>query len=441
MKEFSTDRLYRSLQQAAPVAAYQVAYSGGMDSHVLLHAMVSLRARLGIEVSAVHVNHGLHAAADAWQQHCAGVCHALCVPLTILHAQAAAAPGESPEAAARAARYRVLADWLSPGHCLLSAQHRDDQAETLLVQLLRGSGVHGLAAMPGQARLGKGSHLRPLLEVTRAQLRGYADHAGLVWIEDPSNEDVGFTRNFLRHRILPLLAGRWPAVATSIARSAAHQAEAAALLDELAAADLAGAQAGAGMLSCRRLLELSPARRRNALRGWLRGDAGLAPSAAVLARIEDDLLHSRPDARPCVRWGACELRRYRDRLYLLTRAPATAPQGMLDWMPGAALVLPGQGGILLARPVTGDGVRRVLVERGGVRVGWRHGGERCRPAGRPQHHTLKHLFQERGVPPWQRERIPLIYIGDELAAVAGMLTCEPFLAGPAEEGIVFDWQP
>jgi len=440
MTEFTTDRLLHSLQRLAPVAGYHVAYSGGMDSHVLLHAMAALRTRPGVAVSAVHVNHGLHAAADGWQQHCAAVCAALDLPFTALRVQACAQRGESPEAAARAARYRALADWLPAGHGLLSAQHRDDQAETLLIQLLRGSGVHGLAAMPETAALGRGLLLRPLLTEPRAQLRDYAEHAGLQWVEDPSNDDVGFTRNFLRHRILPVLAQRWPAASASLARSAAHQAEAAALLDELAAADLAGAEDAAGTVSCAHLLALSPARRHNALREWLRRGCGRAPSAAVLERIGTDLLYSRPDAQPCVRWAQHELRRYRDRLYLLGQPQADVSPDMIDWIPGESLELPGHGGVLRARTVTGAGVRRALVGQQGVRIGRRRGGERCRPAGRAQHHTLKHLFQESAVPPWLRARIPLIYIGDELAAVAGLWTCEPFLAGPDEADILFEWQ-
>ncbi len=438
---FSPDSLCSELLAHPRPAGYVVAYSGGLDSHVLLDALVRLRARHGVPVSAVHVNHRLQSAADDWQTHCAAVCHALCVTLAILPVDAVAGRGESPEATARAARYQALAQWLPPGHCLLTAQHQDDQAETVLLQLLRGSGVHGLAAMPGYTAFGHGSLLRPLLAFTRSELRHYAGMQQLRWIEDPSNEDTAFTRNFLRHRVLDSLRERWPRLSRSLARSAANQAEAAHLLDELADADLAALVGDGATLLVPALQQLTPARQRNALRRWLRGSTGTAPSRAVLARITVDMLGSRVDAEPCVRWGEYELRRYRTRLYLLRRDTTAVPARLpLPWMLDAALALPGDGGVLVAVPGQGQGIRQSLLGSDGVRVGWRQGGERCRPAGRNGHHELRKLFQERGIPPWVRTRIPLIFIGGELAAVAGLWVCEPFQAQPDEPGVQIHWQ-
>jgi tRNA(Ile)-lysidine synthase len=411
-----------------------------MDSHVLLHALAALRDMLGVSVGAVHVNHGLQPHAADWQEYCAAVCRGLGVEYVALSVDARAAAGESPEAAARKARYTALAEWLPAQYCLLTAHHQDDQAETLLVQLLRGSGVHGLAAMPVRSVLGQGVHLRPLLDCPRADLTAYAHAEGLNWIEDPSNRDTGFTRNFLRHRVSPELQRRWPGSSASLARSAAHQAEAASLLDELAADDLATLSGPDAALSRPGLDALSAQRQRNVLRFWIRQKTGGCPSSAVLARIQQDVLHSRQDAEPCVRWGGFELRRYRDRLYVLQQMTAPPPVQELDWSLEAPLSIQPAGGVLSATPRTGQGIRESALGGNGVRVGWRRGGECCVPAGRGQHHSLKKLFQEQGIPPWQRARIPLIYIGGQLAAVAGLWVCEPFQAGPGEPGLLIQWR-
>lgn len=437
---FSPRSLLDRLQAYPRPAGYQVAYSGGMDSHVLLHALAALRDALGVPVAAVHVNHGLQADAARWEAHCRAVCAGLGLACASLSVDARAARGDSPEAAARAARYRALAEWLPEGHCLLTAQHRDDQAETLLLQLLRGAGVHGLAAMPEYGEFAAGTRLRPLLDMPRAALHAYAEHEGLHWVSDPSNFDTGYDRNYLRHQVLPALAARWPAATASLARGAAHQAEAARLLDGIARQDLAAAAGAApDRLDLPAITALPAARQRNALRCWLRQLTGSTPSTAVLAHILRDLPGSRADAAPCVRWDRFELRRYRDTLYLLRQLPAPGPDVALSWSLAAPLVLPGAGGTLHARDVTGTGVRRAALPADGVRVGWRRGGERCAPAGRGQHHELKKLFQEHGVPPWQRTRIPLVFAGERLAAVPGLWVCEPFAAGPGEAGVVFEW--
>ena len=438
--KFSPETLYQQLL-LHPAPAYRVAYSGGLDSHVLLHALVQLREQLGVDIGAVHVNHALQADADSWEEHCSKVCADLDVSYESLRVDARAARGESQEAAARDARYAALAAWLPAGEYLLTAQHQDDQAETLLLQLLRGSGVTGLAAMPVRGELGHGQLLRPLLGVTRRQLQAYAEANGLSWLEDPSNRDMAFDRNFLRARILPLLRERWPSVTALLGRSATHCAEASKLLSQLGEQDLADTRAEQhDRLSLTRLIKFPPERQRNVLRHWIVQATGVMPSTAVLAHILNDVLQSRPDAEPCVRWSEYELRRYRDDLYLLQQRPEPDTSQVLQWSLPQPLRLPDAGGVLNATHLTGRGIRASAVESG-VRVGWRRGGERCLPAGRGQHHSLKKLFQERGIPPWERSRIPLIYIGDQLAAVAGLWVCEPFQARPTEPGLLIDWQP
>jgi len=438
---FSADYLLKQLRRQPAAACYWVAFSGGMDSHVLLHALYQLREVLDATIAAVHVNHGLQAAADDWVTHCQQVCAELNVPLVSLPADGRALRGESPEAAARAARYAVLADWLPANDFLLTAQHQDDQAETLLLQLLRGSGVNGLAAMPWSTRLGASRHLRPLLDIRRAELRQYALAHKLCWIEDPSNADTAFDRNYLRQRVLPVLQQRWPSAAASLSRSAGHCAEAAELLEDLAGRDLLLLVSAENTLSLSGLLSLPPLRQRNVVRHWIKQLTGATPSAAVLARIFNDVIGSRSDSEPCVRWGDFEMRRFRSELFLMPQTSQMHQTGALDWMLAESLLLPRAGGVLTADPVTGSGLRADAVVAGNVSVSWRRGGESCRPAGRDHHHSLKKLFQERGIPPWERSRIPLIYVQDQLAAVAGLWVCEPFQAGPAERGFAISWLP
>jgi len=439
--KFSPDYLLQQLRHHPDTSCYQVAFSGGLDSHALLHALCKLRAVLDAEVGAVHVNHGLQQDADHWESHCRQVCAGLQVPYVSLTVDGKARRGESPEAAARSARYTALADWLPAGHCLLTAQHQDDQAETLLLQLLRGSGVNGLAAMPVMAILGAGRHLRPLLAVSREMLQQYADANTLAWIEDPSNADTAFDRNYLRRQILPVLRKRWPAVASSLSRSAAHCADAAHLLADLAEQDLHALAGRENTLSLAGLVALPYARQGNVLRHWIKQLSGKTPSAAVLGRIMNDVTGSRRDSGPCVRWGNFEIRRYREELFLLRQAASGDQSAVLDWVLAGPLALPGAGGVLTAIPETGCGIRAAAVPDGRVRVAWRQGGECCMLAGRDHHHSLKKLFQEQGIPPWERSRIPLIYVQDRLAAVAGLWICAPFLAGPAESGFLIDWLP
>jgi len=439
--KFSPDYLLQQLRRHPGTPCYQVAFSGGLDSHALLHALCRIRAVLDAEIGAVHVNHGLQLEADHWESHCRQLCADLQVPYVSLQADGKALRGESPEAAARRARYTALADWLPAQHCLLTAQHQDDQAETLLLQLLRGSGVSGLAAMPVLTTLGAGRHLRPLLAVTREALSRYAVANRLTWIEDPSNTDTAFDRNYLRQQVLPVLRERWPAVASSLSRSASHCADAARLLADLAEQDLHALTGRNNTLSLTGLVALPHTRQANVLRHWIKQLSGKTPSAAVLARILNDVTGSRRDSEPCVRWGSFEIRRYREELFLLRQTGPGEQPGALEWALAGPLALPGPGGVLTATAETGGGIRAVAVPAGRVRVAWRQGGEYCRPAGRGHHHRLKKLFQEQGVPPWERSRIPLIYIEDQLAAVAGMWVCEPFQAGPAEPGFVINWLP
>lgn len=437
-RPFSPADLAARLSALPDVRRLRVAYSGGRDSHVLLHALARLRAELP-PLEAVHVDHGLQADSPAWARHCAAVCAALDVPLVSLQVAAHPRAGESPEAAARRARYAALAERMMPGDCLLTAHHQDDQAETLLLQLLRGGGPHGLAAMAELSAFAGGWHARPLLGVAGEELQRYAEAEALRWIEDPSNADPTFDRNYLRHAVMPRLEARWPAAARILARGARHQAEAAQLLDEVASQDLALCRADGHSLHISALIGLSPARRRNVLRYWLKSRGYPPPDSVRLAQIEETLLQARPDRMPAVHWPGVAVRRYRDRLFALPPRPAVDSALRLPWDMTTLLPLP-DGTTLSAVAVCGAGVKAALCRQQAVTVRYRQGGEHCRPGPRAAERTLKHLLQEAGVPPWERERLPLIFVGDRLAAVADYWVCAPCGADGDEPGLRIAWQ-
>lgn len=432
-------RLREALARLPRSARYLVAYSGGPDSHALLHALAQPGALPpGAALAALHVNHGLQPRAEAWARHCAAVCGGLGVALQVLRVAADPAPGESPEAAARRARYAALGARLAAGEVLLTAHHRDDQAETVLLQLLRGAGPRGRAGMPRCRRLGAGWLGRPLLGTPRAALRAYLRARGLQAVEDPSNADPRYDRSFLRAEILPRLRRRWPAVERTLARAGAREARIEALLQDVAEADLAAARGPApSTLRCEALRALPPERCRNVLRAWLRGLGLAVPGAAPLERVLLDVLPARRDARPRVRWHGAEVRRHRELLHAMPPPAPHDPARVLAWDLQAPLALP--GGCLRVHPARGAGLAlRCCEARAEIR--FRRGGERCRPAGSAHTRTLKRLLQEAEVPPWRRERLPLLYLDGRLAAVADLWVCAPFAAAPGEPGRVLEWR-
>jgi tRNA(Ile)-lysidine synthase len=403
-----------SLRRLPPASRYLVAYSGGLDSHVLLHALTALRGEGLPEMLAVHVHHGLSPHADAWTAHCEAVCASLDVPLEVIRVDAGAAAGESPEAAARSARYRALEAVLGAGEGLLTAHHRRDQAETLLLQLLRGAGPAGLAAMPRWQPLGAGWHGRPLLDADRGQLEDYARTHGLRWVEDDSNLDTRFDRNLLRNRVMPILRERWPSLDETLSRVAVHQAEALGLLGDLARDDMEALRGEVtGTLSVAALGALRPARVRNALRFWLMEKGLPLPSRVRLQSVLDDVLTAGPDSTPLVAWEGGEIRRYRDALYAMTPRPDHDPHQCFPWDGRSDLPIPSLGLTLTAHGLLDQGVTPEAHES--YMVTFRKGGESLRVRG--QTRELKKLMQERGVPPWERDRVPLVYRGEELVAV------------------------
>lgn len=438
--EFDPRRLARALADLPRAPVWWVAYSGGADSHALLHALATLRDTLGGELRAVHVDHGLHPDAGAWARHCAQVGADLRIPLRVLRVDARAGRGESPEAAARTARYAALRELVGPGELLLTAHHADDQAETVLLQLLRGAGPAGLAGMAARRRFGAGVLVRPLLGFTRAALRGYAAAHALAWIEDSANADPAVARSHLRHTVVPALAARWPGFAATLTRAAAHQAEAARVLEGVARADLAALGGGAAGLAVEGLRALDPARQRLVLRAWLRASGLPVPPAARLERGRRDLLGARDDREPAVRWPGAEVRRYRGRLHAMVPLPPVPATLSLPWDLREPLILPAGLGVLHAQAACGVGLSAAACRGRAVTVHLRSGGERCRPRARAHSRAVKKLLQERGVPPWIRARLPLVYVDGQLAAVAHLWVCTPFAAQRDEPALRLRWE-
>jgi tRNA(Ile)-lysidine synthase len=438
---FSASRLFQVLQQLSSYRNYRIAYSGGLDSHVLLYGLVQLRLQFPeIALSAVHVDHGLNPCSEQWAHRCREACAVFEIDCEVIKVNARPAKGESPEAAAREARYSVLRERIRAGEYLLTAQHRDDQAETVLLQLLRGSGPHGLAAMAKVTAFGGGHLLRPLLTFSRAELKIYAEQERLVWIDDPSNQDISFDRNYLRHAVLPLLRHRWPGLSQTLSRAALHQVDAAWLLDQQAHKELDKISDGEHGLSVRALQKLAPPQRRNLLRYWLKQQELPLPDSTHLQRILDEVLPASESAQPLVAWPGAEVRRYRNRLYAQQPLLPHDPAMVLAWDGVKPLALPsGVGGVLVSRLTQGCGLDAKRLQQSLITVCFRRGGERIHLVDHSHGCTLKKLFQEQGIPPWQRIRIPMIYVDDKLAFVAGIGVAQQFAAEPKKKGVVIEW--
>ncbi len=424
------------LRGSSTVSRYIVAYSGGLDSTVLLHVLARSRDSLDLPLVAVHVNHRLHADAAAWEAHCGATARRLDVSFISRQVAIAADDKRGPEAAARAARYAAISEMMQAFDCVLSAHHEDDQAETLLLNLLRGSGPAGLAGIGAFQTFGCGWLMRPMLDAARSAIERYAHEHSLDWIDDPSNAEPRFDRNFLRREVMPVLKKRWPAAASRLAHSAQLAAEANSFQRELADIDLVTC-GSYSRIDCVALRRLSPVRQRNVLHRAIEL-AGLpaAPSKRLFEVIRS-MLPARSDAEPLIAWPGAELRRYRDTLYLSAPLPASVSDKNLllhaDGMPVSLGT--GYGALRLVLASTG-GLRADCVGAG-LQVRFRFGGERLRPHGRRETQRLKKLLQSAGIPPWMRGHLPLLYAGDTLVAVADLWIADDAWSEP---GLAVRWE-
>lgn len=433
--ELTIERALARLLPGWPQARVCVALSGGVDSTALLHACDRLRStHPSLQLRAMHVNHGLQPAAAQWTEHCRSLCARLGVAFEAVELALVPPRGASVEAFARDARYRALAARLQAGEALLTAHHQDDQLETVLLQLFRGAGIAGLAAMPESAQFGSGLHLRPLLGATRAEIRAFAQTGGFEGIEDPANSER-FDRGLLRREILPAIRARWPALARCVARSARHAASAQALLEQLAEIDAAGA-ARQDRLQVARLLELPRARQANLLRWWIRRSGLGLPSEARLGALLDDLVPAQTGAQPVVTWPTGEVRRHDGWLYAML---PLAPVGSGPWpiVSGEALEIRGIGTLELL-PTVGSGFSAPRYP-GPFEWNLRKGGERFRPEGSTAEKSVTRWLREAGTEPWLRGRVPLLYSAGTLLAVGDAWIAAGSAARPGEAGMAVRW--
>lgn len=433
--ELDREWLARRLRELPAPDGYCVAFSGGLDSTVLLSALADLRGDLPAPLRAVHVDHGLHPASGDWAIHCEAVCRSLDIPLTRCSVDARPARGESPEAAARHARYAAIGRLIGDRGLLLTAHHRDDQAETLLLQLMRAAGVAGLAAMPTLKAFGRGWHARPLLDLPRSALRQWAEGRALQWIDDPSNRETDADRNYLRHEVIPALVARWPAAAASIARTAGHAAAAHDALREQADEDLQRIRVDAQRVAIEGLRGLSFFRQRAVMRRWFETCDLPAPSSDRLAEMVDQMLHAGEDSALCFELGGFQLRRFRAQAWLVEPPRSRPPVTPIAWPDSVDEVALPHG--VVRRVRRGRGITPEAWRQGRVEVRFRTPGFRCLPTGRLGHRGFKALAQEAGIPPWSRPWLPLLFIDDRPAAVANCCVCEPF--GHEGDGWWVEW--
>ncbi|GKX58710.1 tRNA lysidine(34) synthetase TilS [Leminorella grimontii] len=427
----NTENVLKQLAHAlASDVRLLVAFSGGVDSTALLHGLAALKASLRPDFSlrAVYVHHGLSQNADAWADHCRTQCERWNVPLEVVRVSVDGA-GAGIEAAARDARYRAFAERLAEGETLVTAQHLDDQCETFLLALKRGSGPAGLSAMPERMPFGKGTQARPLLNVSRRDIEGYAAENALTWVDDESNQDARYDRNFLRLNVLPQIDARWPHFTRAVARSAELCAEQESLLDELLAPTLTRLCDADGALDVDGLRTVSAAQRRALLRRWFSLCGAQMPSREQLETLWLEVAQSQEDAQPQLTFSTHQVRRYRQRLYLLPLMNDVSDV-VLEWDGSARLSLPdGLGSLLPAK----EGLA-LRMPRADERLTVRFcapGGMNLEIVGRPHSRPLKKLWQELGVPPWLRQRTPLLFYNDTPIAAVGVFITRD---GEAKQG-------
>ena len=433
------DPILRLLREHPQARRWVVAFSGGMDSHVLLDMVArSLRGRPDAPLlEALHVDHGVHPDSGLWAAHCERVCAALGLTFSARRAE----PGSAAEDRLRRARYQVFEAFCRDDDLLLLAHHQDDQAETVLLRLLRGAGPAGLAGMPSHRPCGAALLCRPLLDWPRERLLAHAHAMGLQWIEDPSNEQASYGRNLLRAQVMPVLEQRWPGAAARIARAAEHCGDAASICASLASEDL-GTCTGTDRLgqSCLRLAPwraLEAARGRQVLREWLKQGTDSAAEARSLQTLLAEVIEAAPDRQPRLVIGSVVVRRFDDALYLLPRrADRRAPPAPFVIEAGHVASIPGVGRVSLLPELGADAVRPGHV----YTIAFRRPGTACRLAGRPEK-PLKQVLQESGVPPWLRDVVPLLFVDAELAAVGGVGVCEGFAVAAGEQGVRLVWSP
>lgn len=424
---FASESITSCLTPFLSARRWVVAYSGGVDSHVLLHLLAKLPQHPPIH--AIHINHQLQPQASDWVEHCQQQAAALDIPFTCIDIEVDKHSGQGLEAQARDARYYAFEELLEAGDVLMQGHHRDDQVETFMLRLLRGSGSKGLSAIPQQRTIADAQLFRPLLSMRKRDIEAYARSHRLQWVEDPSNQANDFDRNYLRNKVLPLLEVRWPNYRSTLARAAQFSEQSHQLNQELASIDAESLQLDEQQhaVAIENLQTLSIPRQRNVLRFLFSSWQFSLPNAAQLEAIICQLMPAKGDAIPKVEWFGAEVRRFKNQLYIMRPLVDFDSQQVFPWLIENDLVIDGVG-TLCARPGKGPGLDSSKLANKPLTVRFRQGGERCQPAGRSNSQTLKKLLQEYDVKPWLRDRIPLIYCGDMMVAVGDLWVNQEWFA-------------
>lgn len=397
-----------------------LAFSGGLDSTVLLHLLTKLKSSYFLQLRALHVHHGLNKKADAWAGHCKQICQKWQVPLTVVHVHMDRK--NNIEAKARQARYDAIKAYLTPNEVVMTAQHLDDQSETFLLALKRGSGPTGLSSMPAKSSFAKSKLIRPLLAVSREEMTHYALLHHLSWIEDESNQDRRYDRNFLRLTVLPLLNQRWPHFNHMVARSAALCGEETQLIMELLTDELNACMDSSANLLITPLLTMSDLKRNALLRIWLKIHGMIMPSRKQLHLLWQTVANARNDANPQFVFHPYTIRRFQQRLYVLKKQPSLS-HVMLFWNMQSPLLLPNDLGKLYCEHTAAGSLRKPEAHESAT-IRFKTTGK-FSIVGRHHSRSIKKLWQEFNVPPWMRDQIPLLYYNDTLISAIGIfITCE-----------------
>jgi len=416
-----------------------IAYSGGLDSHVLLHMLASIQNEINPKVVAVHINHGISSDADSWVKHCQKVCEDHSIEFQTFSVDLSQKSDKGTEAFAREKRYEVLGGLMNSHDLLLTAHHMDDQLETILLQLMRGSGPDGLVGMPQAREFSKGILLRLLLDYSREQIHKYALSESLSWVEDESNKSNKYDRNFLRNRIIPELLTRWPGALKTAQRAAKHQAEARSLINEVSNSDLdLICESKYTKVDLSVFDNLSSIRKKNVLRAWIKINKLDMPDAQIIEKIITEVIHANADRNPCIKWKGGEIRRYRGYLYIMNSLSVHDVEMSKTWNLEGSLKL--TSGYLRAVSGKGNGIKKAMLSDDTVEIRYRQGGEQIKPSGRVETHDLKKLFQDQGILPWLRDRVPLIYYENELIAVADLWVASKYAATETEVAWQIIWE-
>jgi tRNA(Ile)-lysidine synthase len=430
------------LAHIKPDSHLVIALSGGIDSVVLLHLLAALSKQMGFALSAVHVNHGISNNAAHWSQFCCELCRSFDIPITVKQLNIKKEQGISLEALARDERYQVFSH-LQADYIVL-AQHLDDQAETLLLQLFRGAGVKGLSAMPVIRKQHANTApqiLRPLLQAPRSQIEAYAKQNELNWIHDESNDSTVYNRNFLRHKILPLLKEKYPNYPKTLLRTSQHLSEASVLLDELAEMDSKHCLFS-GKLQIAAIHELSLPRARNLLRFIFTQHDIRLPSTAKLADILQQLLSTRTDTQRQITVGHMVVRCYKGLMYILPKTKSPQSTWQQVWQGEHQLHLKDLNGMINFSYTKhqGQGINEKKLLQKPVTIRLRQGGERFSPRCNRPRRSLKNLLQETSIPPWERNTLPLLFSGEKLVWVPGIgIDCE-YQVKSDESGLAPAWR-